>query len=149
MPESLRASRAVFDRGEAEARVGGNLALLREVAALFLEDAPRWLRVIQTALYVRDPEALWRSAHALQGSAASLSARAAQETARRLAAQARAGDLAGAAELLPPLETALDRLLPVLAEVAETRPVVADGFIPPDRPTPPPWRRPPLPEFPS
>lgn len=145
MPQTCRASRAVFDRGEALARVCGNLALLRELAALFLEDAPCRVRAIRSALQTRDAGWLWRAAHSLQGSAASLNARAVRETAARLVALGRSGDLVAAAQLLPTLERALDRLRPALAELAEDRPA-ADGSTPPDRPTPLPWRRPTLPE---
>jgi HPt (histidine-containing phosphotransfer) domain-containing protein len=149
MPETLAASPAVFDRGEALTRACGNGALLRELVALFLEDAPRWLWAIRSALHSREQDRLWRTAHTLLGSAASLSARATQEAARGLETLARAGDLAGAAEALPALESALDRLLPVLGEVAEDGPAGADGSVPPNQPTPLPWRRSLLQEVPS
>jgi HPt (histidine-containing phosphotransfer) domain-containing protein len=133
---------AVFDRAEALARVCGNLALLRELAEMFLEDAPQWLAAIRDTLRVGDASGLRRAAHTLRGSVSSFSAREAEEAAGRLEGLARAGDLAAAVDALPAVEGALARLRDVLGDLAKPE-------VPPSRhSTPLPWRRPRIQESP-
>ena len=67
----------VLDRPAALARVGGDLDLLKEIAALFLDEYPRVLDEIHQALSTGDAKALERSAHGLKGSVANFGARAA------------------------------------------------------------------------
>ena len=46
---------------------GGNLALLRELAGAFLEEVPRLLDAIRSAVKQRDSQSLRAAAHKLQG----------------------------------------------------------------------------------
>jgi HPt (histidine-containing phosphotransfer) domain-containing protein len=123
---------AAFDRAEVMARVCGNVALLRELAGLFLEDSSKWIGQIREALRAGDAAGLRRVAHTLRGSVSSFGARPTEEAAGRLEELARDGDLSAAAEGLRVLEGALDGLR---AELAELAPAPRDL-------TPPPWRRP-------
>jgi two-component system, sensor histidine kinase and response regulator len=62
--------------------VGGNV--LREMAALFLDQSHKLLSEIQAAISSGDARSLRRSAHTLKGSAAALAAEATREAASRL-----------------------------------------------------------------
>ena len=133
---------AVFDQADALARVCGNFGLLRELAEMFLEDAPQWLAAIRDALRAGDAAGLRQAAHTLRGSVSSFSAPAAEEAAGRLEGLARAGDLTAAVDAYPVVEGALGRLRDVLGELARPE-------VPPSRhSTPLPWRRPRLEESP-
>jgi two-component system sensor histidine kinase/response regulator len=142
-PEEAVASCAPFDRAEALQRVCGSLALLRELAGLFLEVSPKWMGEIRQALLAGDAAGLSRAAHTLRGSVSSFGARPSEEAAQRLEALARAGDLRAAAEGVRVLEGTLAGLRAELAELVQTRAASPrDG-------TPPPWRRPRFQEFAS
>lgn len=74
----------VIDLEVALARVGGDQELLRELAGLFLEEAPRMLAEIEKATARRDGKAVESAAHGLKGSAANFGAQATVEAAFRL-----------------------------------------------------------------
>src|SRR5262249_37071093 len=74
----------VVDLDEALGRLGGDRDLLRELAATFLDQAPRWMDAIRQALDRQDAGQLKTSAHPLKGSLGTFAARAAAEAALRL-----------------------------------------------------------------
>ena len=74
----------LLDRANALARVGGDLDLLKEIAALFLDEYPRELDEIRTALASGDAHTLERSAHGLKGAVANFGARPAVDAAFQL-----------------------------------------------------------------
>jgi len=105
----------VLDRATALARVGGDLELLKEIAALFLDDYPRALDEIHQALATGDAKTLERSAHGLKGSVANFGARAAVDAAFQLEQLGRAHTL----DQVPPALAALEQALASLhAELA-------------------------------
>ena len=67
----------VLDQAAALARAEGDMELLGEIAALFLEAYPKVLVDIRECLNRRDPAALARAAHNLKGSVANFCAPAA------------------------------------------------------------------------
>jgi two-component system sensor histidine kinase/response regulator len=73
-----------LDRHVALLRVGGDEELLKEIAAIFLEECPRMLAAIRSAITDNNPRILEESAHALKGSVGNFGARAAVESALRL-----------------------------------------------------------------
>jgi HPt (histidine-containing phosphotransfer) domain-containing protein len=97
----------VLDRDTALARVGGDLDLLKEIAALFLDEYPRALDDIHKALANGDAHMLERSAHGLKGSVANFGARAAVDPAFQLEQFGRAHKL----DQAPPAVAALERAL--------------------------------------
>jgi HPt (histidine-containing phosphotransfer) domain-containing protein len=121
LPLGPAAGRAAFDRAEVLARVSGNVALLRELAGLFLEDSSKWMGQIREALRAGDAAGLRRAAHTLRGSVSSFGARPSEEAAGRLEELARDGDLPAAAEGFRVLEGALAGLRAELAELAQGR----------------------------
>ena len=100
----------VLERATALARVGGDLDLLKEIAALFLEEYPRELDEIRKALATGDAHTLERSAHGLKGSVANFGARAAVDAAFQLEQFGRSGKL----DQVPPALAALERTLACL-----------------------------------
>jgi CheY-like chemotaxis protein len=111
------------DRGEAAPlstsallrSVEGDLALLREVVALFLARIPEALEAIRRAVAAGDARALEYEAHAFVGSVGALFARPALEAVAALERIGRDGDLAHAEQALAALERELSRLGPALA----------------------------------
>lgn len=103
-----------LDREVALARVGGDADLLREIAALFVEDYPRVLEDLRDAIALGDAERIERTAHGLKGSVATFGARPAMEAARTLEAMGRAGQFQEIRQVLTTLELALAALHPEL-----------------------------------
>ena len=100
----------LLDRATALARVGGDLDLLKEIAALFLDEYPRELDDIRKALATGDAQLLERTAHGLKGSVANFGAAAAVDAAFQLEQLGRAGKL----DQAPPALDALERALALL-----------------------------------
>jgi len=97
----------VLDHATALSRVGGDLELLKEIAALFLDEYPRELAEMRKALATGDAPTLERSAHGLKGSVANFGARAAVDAAFQLEQFGKAGKLDQAPPALAELERAL------------------------------------------
>jgi CheY-like chemotaxis protein len=95
------------DRLAAAKRLGGDANLLSQVIGLFLEDCPARLAALRSAVSRGDAKAIQFVAHALKGSAGTLSANALCEAAaglEEIAAEGRMGEAAAAACVLE-LET--------------------------------------------
>jgi two-component system, sensor histidine kinase and response regulator len=107
----------MLDRAEALARVGGDVELLKEIAALFLEDYPRSLDEIHKALAAGDAKTLERSAHGLKGAVANFGARAAVDAAFQLEQLGRAQKLDQVPQPLAALERSLTSLHAELASI--------------------------------
>jgi len=88
--------RVGFDRAALLRVAGGDTELADELAELFLSEGPEHLARISTAIDAGDARALEFAAHALKGSAASLTARNVAGVAGRLEAMGVALDLTGA-----------------------------------------------------
>jgi CheY-like chemotaxis protein/HPt (histidine-containing phosphotransfer) domain-containing protein len=108
----------VMDRAAALAGVGGSEKLLREIAELFLDDCPRLLGEVQTALAEGDAARLRRAAHSLRGVAAHFGAAAAAAAARRLEALGETDEPGVREEACRALEHEIQRLKPALAALA-------------------------------
>lgn len=102
---------SVLDLEAALQRAGGDRALLGELATLFREAAPRHLAALEAGLASGDADLVVRSAHALQGAAATLAAEGLQERAAAVEGRARAGDLAGARAAAAVLARELGRVV--------------------------------------
>ena len=107
----------VFDARAAMEGVDGDLALLQEIAELFLEDLPETLSELRRAAEERDMVAVDRLAHKLKGSVGNLGALAAHDAAvlvERLGKEKRIDEIpAAAAKLLGEI----DKLTVVLGKV--------------------------------
>ena len=100
----------VLDRATALARVGGDLDLLKEIAALFLDEYPRELDEIRKAQAAGDAYTLERAAHGLKGSVANFGAAPAVDAAFQLEQLCKACKL----DQVPPPLAALERALALL-----------------------------------
>ena len=103
-----------FDRTVALEQVAGDLELLREIAGLFLQDAPRWLADIRNGIARRDSDTLERAAHTLKGAISTFGVEQAHQLALRLEQMGRGHDFTGAEDVCRQLEQELNRLQPAL-----------------------------------
>jgi two-component system, sensor histidine kinase and response regulator len=99
-------------------RIGGDEALLREMAGLFNEERPRLMEETRTALRQADTAALRRAAHTLKGSVVHFESATTTAAALRLERIAMSGDLADAPEAFRELEYHVERLDAALASFA-------------------------------
>ena len=99
-----------MDRNAAMARVGGDAALLREIAGLFLTESEKQIQEIRSAIATGDAHAVEQAAHSLRGAVANFGAAAAVAAAQRLEQLGSAGDLKDAAAALTALERTLTTL---------------------------------------
>jgi PAS domain S-box-containing protein len=108
-----------LDRASLLERVEGDQGLLAEMIQLFLADAPQLLGAMRSALQQGDMILLERSAHSMKGAAGNMSAQATVNSALQLEQSAKKGDAESSKANLAALETAVERLLPVLADLCQ------------------------------
>jgi two-component system sensor histidine kinase/response regulator len=108
-----------LDRASLLERVEGDQELLTELIRLFLTDAPHLLDAMRNALQQGDMTLLERSAHSMKGAAGNLSAQITVGAASQLEQSARKGDAISSKANLAALEGAVERLLPVLADLCQ------------------------------
>ncbi len=113
-PEDL----AGLDLAAALGRVGGDQALLAEIAEIFLEQCPEALSDIRSAVAAKDSTVLQHAAHSLKGSISNFGAQQAFDAALRLEMMGREQNLDGSAEALANLERSLSTLCPQLKKLA-------------------------------
>jgi two-component system, sensor histidine kinase and response regulator len=75
---------AAIDRSSLLERLGGDESFMGEIAAVFLDDCPRRVAEIKSAVDARNAEAIRLAAHALKGAAGVVSAIGLLEAARTL-----------------------------------------------------------------
>jgi len=99
-----------LDRETALSRVGGDADLLKEIAIIFLDDSPKALAEIRSAISLGDHKVVERAAHGIKGAVANFGAGAAVDAALHLEQIGRAQDLKDAGQALATLERALEAL---------------------------------------
>ena len=104
----------LFDRAVALEQVAGDLELLREIAGLFLQDAPRWLADIKSGIARRDGDTLERAAHTLKGAISTFGVKSAHALALQLEQMGRGRNFTDAEAVGRQLEQEIARLQPVL-----------------------------------
>ncbi len=117
-PVAAPAAPAVGDRDRLLVHFGGDEALLREIAQIFLDDSPRDLQNLREALAAGDARRARMAAHTLKGAMSNFDAPGPTAAAWRVEQLAADGDLAAAAAALPALEAALEQVCRALAEWA-------------------------------
>jgi CheY-like chemotaxis protein/HPt (histidine-containing phosphotransfer) domain-containing protein len=108
---------AMFDRKAALHRVGGDVALLKELVEVFCSECPAMVREIEHAIERSDASRLRRAAHALKGSVGNFGASEVVTAAQHLELDGRDNNLADAAGHFTQLRLHLDRLLPTLRSI--------------------------------
>jgi two-component system, sensor histidine kinase and response regulator len=104
------AAPAAFDSTVALRQVGGDRALLAELAAAFRGESRTLMTQLREAITAGDAAKLRRAAHTLKGAAGVFGAEAAFDTAMRVESLAAAGDLSKVGELFAELETQVGQL---------------------------------------
>ncbi len=105
-----------FEWDAALENVGGDEAMLRELAEMFFAECPKLMQQIREHIAGADGPELRRAAHTLKGSAHVFGAEEAAEAAHRLEEIGREEAFADAEEALVLLEDEVARLLPALRE---------------------------------
>ena len=100
-------------------RVEGDQELLAEIIKMFLADAPQRLGAMQNALQQGDMILLERSAHSMKGAAGNMSASAVVNAALQLERSAKEKDAESSKSNLAALKEAVERVLPVLADLCQ------------------------------
>jgi CheY-like chemotaxis protein/HPt (histidine-containing phosphotransfer) domain-containing protein len=108
-----------FDRAAAVKRLGGDEVFLGEVMQLFLNDSPRRLREIRTALENSDLPLLHKGIHTLKGAIGYLDAGPALAAIRHLERVAAGGNRAASLAALTALESELKSLAMSVADLAD------------------------------
>ena len=108
-----------IDRVSLLERVEGDQELLAEMIRLFLADEPQLLNAMRNALQQGDMILLERSAHSMKGAAGNMSAQVTVDAASQLEQSAKNGDAESSRANLVALEGAVERLLPVLADLCQ------------------------------
>lgn len=98
-------------------RLGGDRALLAELAGMFEEEYPRLLESIRAGLSAGDGHAVNAAAHQLKGLLAQFAADHARDVAFLVETSGRAGDLQQAATAFADLERVMEALRPELIEM--------------------------------
>jgi two-component system sensor histidine kinase/response regulator len=106
----------------ARGRVGGNRALLEELAGIFAAEAPARLAELRAAVAARDPRVIERLAHTLKGSAGIVGALEVQRLGLALEELARGRRLESADATLARLESELDRVVAFFTDGAWAAP---------------------------
>ncbi|MGE0823887.1 MAG: PAS domain S-box protein [Candidatus Binatia bacterium] len=104
----------VFDLSEALSRVDGDRELLREMAAVFLDECPRLVATMHDALSHGNAQTLTYAVHTLKGSVGNFAANEAYEAVIKLERIGKQGNLDQAKSALAELEVELSRLAPML-----------------------------------
>lgn len=98
--------------------VEGDMEIFRDIVRLFLDVLPETVASLHEAITSNDHAALASRAHAIKGSTGVFGSSAALDTALRLEALAREGNVSNAVRECAQLEADLDRLADVLRQVA-------------------------------
>ena len=104
-----------IDTASALARAGGNVELLKEMAAVFLREVPVLMTDLHQAVAAADARATERAAHKLKGCVGNFTARPAFEAASKLEALGRDGSLSEAEPAYVELEREIQRLKSAVA----------------------------------
>jgi two-component system sensor histidine kinase/response regulator len=106
-----------FDLSVALERVGGDEELLKEIADLFVAEAPQLLEAIRVAVEAGDGSALHRAAHSLKGSVANFGVEDAVKTAFQLEQMGKNNELDGAVDVFSLLKHEIETVSDALAKI--------------------------------
>lgn len=117
MPDFEHKKNVLFNLGDLAELVGGDTDMIREVLALFLQEAPQTLRHLNAAIEQEDYAAMYQAAHKLKSSLKLLKSEAAFQLALQIEEEAK-----------KPEERAVDKIRG-LAQALEERTTEAIGAI--------------------
>lgn len=96
----------------------GDPVFLRELITIYLEDTPRRLAEVESALAKGDGLLLVRAAHTIKGSSGNFGATTLAKLAQEIEAYGKSGDFAGAGAALPAFKTEYARVNAALGQLA-------------------------------
>jgi signal transduction histidine kinase/CheY-like chemotaxis protein len=109
----------LVDRAAVIAGFGGDREILRDVAAVFLDDVPRLIQKLESALGDGDARAVQVAAHTLRGATGHFTSGPALALAQRLELLGRTGNLTEARPLFRSLKDAVEQLWPEIVRLLE------------------------------
>ena len=107
------------DRKMVLERVGGDPGILKEIAAAFIAESPKWLAEMRRAEAGNDGATLERIAHTYKGAASIFGLKAAVSLAAEMELNASRGEIREAASLVPLLEDYTERVCKTLIALCE------------------------------
>jgi HPt (histidine-containing phosphotransfer) domain-containing protein len=114
----------IIDWSEALHSVNGDQRLLRDIVEAFLDESPRLLATIRSAIEQQDGKTLQRAAHTLKGSTRYFGAMRVSEMALQLESMGARATLTHARDTLVDVEREMARLTPLLVEYMRSRAIV-------------------------
>ncbi len=111
---------AAWSLNQALDQLGGDENLLREIAAIFLEEGPKLLAKLREGITAKNKEFIERAAHSLKGQLGYLHAATASQKSRELEDIAHRGNFHRAAQLVHELETDVAAVLEAMRQVLQT-----------------------------
>ena len=109
---------AKLDKAVALERLGGDEELLKEVAAIFLDEYPTLLTEIGAAIQAQNADKMERAAHSLKGSVSNFGSDAAWQAAYEMEKMGRANDLTNAELAYARLVQVMEAIHPELSALA-------------------------------
>lgn len=109
---------AKLDKAVALERLGGDEELLKEVAALFLDEYPALMAQIKVAVAAHNANQLERAAHSLKGSVSNFGSEAAWQAAYEMEKMGRANDLTKSEAAYSHLSSVMQAIHPELSALA-------------------------------
>jgi len=106
----------IWDKKDALARVLNKESLFEKILVSFLEDLPKQVDGLKSAIQEKDFKKITRSAHTLKGSAGNISAYKLQEISKRVEDSAGSEDYNALKTIFVEIESARDELLKVIKE---------------------------------
>ena len=109
---------AKLDKATALERLGGDEELLKEVAALFLDEYPTLIAEIKTAIESKNAHQLEHAAHSLKGSVSNFGSDAAWQASYEMEKMGRANELANSEAAFTHLVRVMEAIRPELTALA-------------------------------
>ncbi len=115
----MQEDKTVFDKDDALKMFEGEEEFLKELAEIFINDAPEHMSEIEEAVNCRNSEALVKSAHKLKGAAANFGKNVTTDTAFKLETMGREHNLDGVEKVYDNLVKDIENMVNVLKEFIE------------------------------
>jgi len=116
----MQEDKTVFDKEEALKMFEGEKEFLKELAGIFINDAPEHMSEIEEAVHSRNSEALDKSAHKLKGAAANFGKNVTTDTAFKLETMGKENKLDGIEEVYDTLVKDIEQMMNALAEFVKS-----------------------------
>ncbi len=109
-----------WDQAATLDRLGGDEALLAELAQIFAQESPKQMEKLRDAVSRSDADAIMRGAHTIKGEVSCLGAVLASSTAQELERMGRDKEVAGAEEIFLNLEREVEAFRRLLMAAVST-----------------------------